>query len=172
MLNAAQQQGFEALRQGMAPSANQQAELHSLWEKAPGYVPAHRGGWGEVPAAPAADAAGGFRSGPLALGAAQAAGADIGISVTGVAGPTGGDAVRPVGTVYLGAARGDTVYVEKLFVSRPDRALIRARAAQEALVLALRRAQDKVPAATKPLAAADCRDAAALEALNAAFLAE
>ena len=108
----------------------------------------------------------------MALGAAQAAGADIGISVTGVAGPTGGDAVRPVGTVYLGAARGDTVYVEKLFVSRPDRALIRARAAQEALVLALRRAQDKVPAATKPLAAADCRDAAALEALNAAFLAE
>ncbi len=61
---------------------------------------------------------------------------------------------------------------KKLFVSRPDRALIRARAAQEALVLALRRAQDKVPAATKPLAAADCRDAAALEALNAAFLAE
>ena len=108
----------------------------------------------------------------MALGAAQAAGADIGISVTGVAGPTGGDAVRPVGTVYLGAARGDTVYVEKLFVSRPDRALIRARAAQEALVLALRLAQDKVPAATKPLTAADCRDAAALEALNAAFLAE
>ena len=102
----------------------------------------------------------------MALGAAQAAGADIGISVTGVAGPTGGDAVRPVGTVYLGAARGDTVYVEKLFVSRPDRALIRARAAQEALVLALRLAQDKVPAAT------DCRDAAALEALNAVFLAE
>ena len=74
VLNAAQQQGFEALRQGMAPSANQQAELHSLWEKAPGYVPAHRGGWGEVPAAPAADAADGFRSGPLALGAAQDAG--------------------------------------------------------------------------------------------------
>ena len=74
VLNAAQQQGFEALRQGMAPSANQQAALHSLWEKAPGYVPAHRGGWGEVPAAPAADAADGFRSGPLALGAAQDAG--------------------------------------------------------------------------------------------------
>ena len=71
MLNAAQQQGFEALRQGMAPSANQQAELHSLWEKAPGYVPAHRGGWGEFSAAPAADAADGFRSGPSALGAAQ-----------------------------------------------------------------------------------------------------
>ena len=74
MLNAAQQQGFEALRQGAAPSANQQAELHSLWEKTPGYVPAHRGGWDEFPSAPAADAADGFRSGPSALGAAQDAG--------------------------------------------------------------------------------------------------
>ena len=54
VLNAAQQQGFEALRQGAAPSANQQAALHSLWEKAPGYVPAHRGGWDEFPSAPAA----------------------------------------------------------------------------------------------------------------------
>ena len=74
VLNAAQQQGFEALRQGAAPSANQQAALHSLWEKAPDYVPAHRGGWDEFPSAPAADAADGFRSGPSALGAAQDAG--------------------------------------------------------------------------------------------------
>ena len=59
----------------------------------------------------------------MALGAAAASGSDIAVSVTGVAGPTGGDEVRPVGTVYLGAARGDTVYVQKLFVSRPDRAL-------------------------------------------------
>ena len=44
-----------------------------------------------------------------ALGAAKAAGADIAVSVTGLAGPGGGDAVRPVGTVYLGAARGDQV---------------------------------------------------------------
>ena len=74
MLNAAQQQGFEAMRQGLAPSANQQAALHSLWGEAPGYVPVQQGGWGEVPAAPAADAADGFRSGPLALDAAQDAG--------------------------------------------------------------------------------------------------
>ena len=51
VLNAAQQQGLDALRQGMAPSANQQAALHSLWEKEPGYVPAHRGGWDEFPSA-------------------------------------------------------------------------------------------------------------------------
>ena len=108
----------------------------------------------------------------MALGAAAASGADIGLSVTGVAGPTGGDAVRPVGTVYLGAARGDTVYVQKLFVSRPDRALIRARAAQAALALALRLAQGKAPAGTKSLTASEQHSAAALDALNEAFLAD
>ena len=106
----------------------------------------------------------------MALGAAEASGADIGISVTGVAGPTGGDEIRPVGTVYLGAARGNTVYVKKLFVSRPDRALVRARAAQAALELALRLAQDKVPTGTEPLAREDARSAAALDKLNGVFV--
>ncbi len=50
----------------------------------------------------------------MALGAAKASGADIAVSVTGVAGPTGGDEVRPVGTVYLGAARDGVAYVKKL----------------------------------------------------------
>ncbi|MGN0662509.1 MAG: competence/damage-inducible protein A [Faecalibacterium sp.] len=108
----------------------------------------------------------------MALGAAQAAGADIAVSVTGVAGPTGGDAVRPVGTVYLGAVRGETVSVKKLFVSRPDRALIRARAAQAALELALRLAQGKVPTGTRTLARNECGSLPALDALDTAFLAD
>ena len=108
----------------------------------------------------------------MALGAAKASGSDIAVSVTGVAGPTGGDAVRPVGTVYLGAACGETVYVKKLFVSRPDRALVRARAAQAALELVLRLAQGRTPAGTKPLTAAQQHDTAVLDALDAAFLSE
>ena len=108
----------------------------------------------------------------MALGAAAVSGSDIAVSVTGVAGPTGGDAVRPVGTVYLGAAKGGTVYVKKLFVSRPDRALVRARAAQAALELALRLAQDKTPAGTKPLAASQQHEPSVLDALDKAFLSE
>ena len=107
----------------------------------------------------------------MALGAAKAAGADIAVSVTGLAG-RGGDAVRPVGTVYLGAARGDKVYVKKLFVSRPDRALIRARAAQTALELALRLAQGKTPAGTQVLPESAQHDPAALTALDETLRAE
>ena len=107
-----------------------------------------------------------------ARGASKAAGADIAVSVTGLAGPGGGDAVRPVGTVYLGAARGDRVYVKKLFVSRPDRALIRARAAQTALEMALRLAQGKTPAGTQVLAESAQHDPAARTALDETLRAE
>lgn len=52
--------------------------------------------------------------------------------------------------------------MKKLFVSRPDRALIRARAAQTALELALRLAQGKTPAGTQVLAESAQHNPAAL----------
>lgn len=64
----------------------------------------------------------------MALGAAREAGADLGLAVTGVAGPSGGSADKPVGLCYM--ACGD--WVERR-VFRGDRAAVKERAAGFAL---------------------------------------
>ena len=113
-------------------------------------------------------------SGPVAAqmarGAREASGADLAISVTGLAGPGGGDEVRPVGTVYIGGAAGDSVWVEKFHYIRLGRENVRARAAHAALELALRLLQGKAPAGCCRLAAADCDHPQALDALDRALI--
>ncbi|MGL5511688.1 MAG: nicotinamide-nucleotide amidohydrolase family protein, partial [Sporomusa sp.] len=66
--------------------------------------------------------------------------ADIGIGITGVAGPSGGTEQKPVGLVYIGVAYGEKTKTVELHLSRglPDeREMIRSRACSHALNLAL-----------------------------------
>lgn len=74
----------------------------------------------------------------MAEGVRRNFGAAITVSVTGIAGPTGGSEAKPVGTVWLAtAADSGTEAVKRVFGG--SRADIRARAAQAALWLMLQR---------------------------------
>lgn len=50
----------------------------------------------------------------MAVGAKRIGGTDIGASITGIAGPDGGSAEKPVGLCYIGIAIGNEVKVHKL----------------------------------------------------------
>ncbi|MCY3023442.1 MAG: nicotinamide-nucleotide amidohydrolase family protein, partial [Planctomycetota bacterium] len=75
----------------------------------------------------------------LAAGIRARASADIGIGVTGVAGPDGGTPAKPVGLVYFGVATGKGVQTFERNYPGLDRRTVRERAAMHALDL-LRRA--------------------------------
>lgn len=48
----------------------------------------------------------------MALGTRDALGADLGLAVTGIAGPTGGTPQKPVGMVFIGLATGDKIFAK------------------------------------------------------------
>src|SRR5690606_8621052 len=73
----------------------------------------------------------------LAAGAHARLGADVAVSVTGVAGPGGGTREKPVGTVWFATALGDEITSRKVMFGG-ERDEIRARAAQTALFLLLK----------------------------------
>jgi PncC family amidohydrolase len=73
----------------------------------------------------------------MAAGARARLGADVAVSVTGIAGPGGGTAEKPVGLVYL-HARGPDGARSVDFVFPGDRDSIRRRAAASALHLVRR----------------------------------
>ena len=68
----------------------------------------------------------------MAVGAARVVGADIGVAITGVAGPTGGSEEKPVGTVFIGLSAGDRETVRR-FSMGTDRHIVRERSATAAI---------------------------------------
>ena len=68
----------------------------------------------------------------MASGALQRLGCDIAVAVTGIAGPEGGTPDKPVGTVYLGLAYGNTV-IDRLCRFHGSRRQIQEKTAQTAM---------------------------------------
>lgn len=69
----------------------------------------------------------------MAQGALNVSGADIAVSVTGIAGPDSDSTNKPVGLVYIGLADRDNVWVRELRTSRKDRSYNRYVSASNAL---------------------------------------
>lgn len=81
-------------------------------------------------------------SGPVARAMAKGAllhsRADVAVSVTGIAGPTGGTARKPVGLVWFGlAVRGGATRLERRVFAAGSRDFVRTKATETALHLML-----------------------------------
>ena len=84
----------------------------------------------------------------MAAGARRALDVDVAISSTGIAGPSGATARKPVGLVYIAVALPDRVETRKLALSG-HRATIMQSAIHEALALAVHLTRDRSPMNTE-----------------------
>lgn len=81
----------------------------------------------------------------MADGIRRLSGADIGISTTGIAGPSGGTEEKPVGLVYVGVSSSKGTFSEKLMLAeqgKGSREKIRELSAVRALQLAVDTAKE------------------------------
>ncbi len=75
-------------------------------------------------------------AGRMAKGVRTAAQVDIGVSITGIAGPTGGSPGKPVGIVFIALATKKEIFVRK-FLFSGTRRQVRRRSSNEALTMLL-----------------------------------
>jgi nicotinamide-nucleotide amidase len=80
-------------------------------------------------------------AGEMALGARERSGADLGLAVTGIAGPGGGSPEKPVGTVWFGLA-GPEGLMTRACRFHGDRAMVKLQASETALDLLRRYLED------------------------------
>lgn len=69
----------------------------------------------------------------MALGALQRCNADLAVAVSGIAGPDGGSAEKPVGTVWIAWAQRDAAVTSRRFVFAGDRHSVRQQTIVQAL---------------------------------------
>jgi PncC family amidohydrolase len=68
----------------------------------------------------------------MAMGVRKALGVDLGVSTTGIAGPDGGTALKPVGTVWIAQATSQGV-ISRCLSLKGDRSAIREQSVKEVL---------------------------------------
>jgi len=73
----------------------------------------------------------------MAAGAVQRAPVDLAVAITGIAGPGGGSAAKPVGLVWFASARRHGAVASESHVFPGDRAAVRLAATRRALELLL-----------------------------------
>lgn len=80
----------------------------------------------------------------MALGALRVIGADIAVSITGIAGPGGGTAEKPVGLTYIGLADKDGIYQVERHIWQSDREGNKHASAEATLQLIMTYLQSKI----------------------------